>query len=124
MPVTRALSRSPTGLPPTKTIRKTRAVGLFFASGRRLNDGALLLLVLPRDPGLEGEVFFVTPRKIGNAVLRNRVRRRMREVFRRCIYRFDDPWMYGWVAKRSAASLDFWRLREKMVALATRAREK
>ncbi|WP_196799566.1 ribonuclease P protein component [Verrucomicrobium sp. 3C] len=118
------LSGSLVGLPSTKTIRKTRAIGLFFASGRRLNDGALLLLILPRASESEGVVFFVTPRKIGNAVVRNRVRRRMREVFRRWVYRADDPWMYGWVAKRSAASLDFWRLKEKMVALATRAQEK
>lgn len=89
-----------------------------------MNDAALLLLVLPREPGLVGDVFFATPRKIGNAVIRNRVRRRMREIFRCSVCRLDDPWIYGWVAKRTAASLDFWHLKEKMVTLAARAREK
>ncbi|WP_178087654.1 ribonuclease P protein component [Methylacidimicrobium cyclopophantes] len=123
LPGIRALSGTSASRSPTKTIRKRRAIGLFFASGRRLNDAALLLLVLPRDPEISGEVFFLTPRKIGGAVVRNCVRRRMREIFRRWIHRPGDRWVYGWMAKRAAASLDFWQLKEKMVRLAARARE-
>ncbi|CAB4242900.1 putative Ribonuclease P protein component [Methylacidimicrobium sp. AP8] len=110
--------------PSTKTIRKRRAIQLFFAAGKPFHDSALLLLVLPRETAIEGDVFFATPRKIGNAVVRNRVRRRMREVFRRWIWRPDDPFIYGWIARRQAALLDFWRLKEKMTRLSARAHGK
>jgi len=54
--------------------------------GRRVADPAFVLLVSERESGREGpaqRLGITVSRKVGNAVIRNRVKRRVREWFRR-----------------------------------------
>ena len=52
------------------------------AQGLRLVCGCLIANVLPRPPGHASRLGVVTSKKIGNAVVRSRARRLMREGFR------------------------------------------
>jgi ribonuclease P protein component len=52
------------------------------AEGRRLVCGCLIANVLPRPPGQTSRLGVVTSKKIGNAVVRSRARRLLRECFR------------------------------------------
>ena len=50
--------------------------------GRRFKGRHLVLLVAPRDGAQQARIGFTVSRKVGNAVIRNRVRRRLKEAIR------------------------------------------
>jgi ribonuclease P protein component len=52
------------------------------AKGRKLAMPGLVLQVLPRDDTEPARVGFTVTKKVGNAVVRNRTRRRLREAAR------------------------------------------
>lgn len=45
---------------------------------------------------------FTTPRALGKAVQRNRMRRRLRELVRRRLWRLDSHWRIVWNLRRAA----------------------
>lgn len=45
---------------------------------------------------------FTTPRALGKAVYRNRMRRRLRELVRRRLWRLDSHWRIVWNIRRAA----------------------
>ncbi|HRJ19094.1 MAG TPA: ribonuclease P protein component [Bryobacteraceae bacterium] len=54
-------------------------------------------------PGLEGpKVGFTTPRALGKAVKRNRMRRRLREIIRRQLSRLAPEWRIVWNLRRAS----------------------
>ena len=63
----------------------------------------------------------VTSRKLGRAVVRNRVRRRLREIVRRHQNRVRDNLWIVLVAKREAAQASYGALEDEWLRLAKRA---
>jgi len=85
-------------------------------TGRHLVLGVLVQPEAPR-----ARVGIVTTRKVGMAVVRNRIRRRIREVFR--LHQFDlvsGVWLVT-VARPSAATATFRELERDWLRLAERA---
>ena len=76
--------RSATGpFPREARIRRSSEFKTISASGRRYSSAAFAVLVAPRrEPG-RARLGVTVSRKVGNAVVRNRVKRRIREWFRR-----------------------------------------
>jgi len=69
--------------PPSPARLKRRAEFLRVASkGRKAATHGLVLQVLPRDDRDAARVGFTVTKKIGNAVVRNRTRRRLKEAAR------------------------------------------
>jgi len=62
----------------------------------------------------------VTSKKVGGAVVRNRVRRRLREIFRLARPDLNPGWMMVTSAKSTAASASFEELREEWLLLVRR----
>ena len=81
------------------------------------------LTVLPPAEGKRtGEVVaFLTPKRLGSAVTRNRLRRRMREVFRRHLQGGRPDVYLVWVARSPACELTFPDLRAHMAELMRRS---
>ncbi len=78
--------------------------------GAKISADCLLALVLPgRDPQVT-RVGLTVSTKVGNAVVRNRIRRRLRELFRRRREEFPRGLDMVLVARQSAAEADLARL--------------
>ncbi len=71
----------------------------------------------PVDPPETGEVAFLTPKRLGSATVRNRLRRRMREIYRRELALDQENSFLVWIARPSAIDLSFDELRQAMTAL-------
>ena len=85
--------------------------------GRRL-DGHQLFLFVARDR-FRGQRFgFTVSKKVGKAVIRNRVRRRLREVVRTHRGFFPTGFHYVIVARPGAATIEFERLKDDLLQLA------
>ena len=71
------------------------------------------------EPG--NRVGLITSRRIGNAVMRNRVRRRLREIVRLCRPRLNDGFWIVLIARRPAALAEFKEIEREWLSLARRA---
>ncbi len=79
-----------------------------------------LLAIRPRANGLPHNRYgFVTARAVGKAVVRNRVRRRLREAMRSLSV--ASGWDVVVIARRSAAAAAYWELRLALASLLERA---
>ena len=92
------------------TITARAEIDVLFRQGKRVTKNALAILAerTPQARGQDGRVLFVAGKKLGNAVVRNRSKRVLRETARRV----GGPWP-GWdvaliarAATRSAAPQD------------------
>jgi len=88
--------------------------------GKPVHGKMLVLGVLKGRGESDGRVGIVTSRRVGSAVIRNRVRRRLREVFRAMRPRLIPGVWLVVVAKSSAASATLAALSEECSQLARR----
>jgi ribonuclease P protein component len=114
-----------------------RADSFSFPRGRRLTHAAeyqrvkrdgftrrgklLIANVVPVENSGPCRVGFVTSRRVGGAVVRNRVRRRLREIVRQHQHKLRDGFWIVLVARRDAASASYRALQDEWLRLAKRA---
>jgi ribonuclease P protein component len=67
-----------------KTIKSKSEFERVFSCGKRLNDPLLRIRMARLDEGDPARVAFVAPKRLGNAVYRNRCKRVLREAARMC----------------------------------------
>jgi ribonuclease P protein component len=112
-------------LPRRRILRARRFLDAAFTQGqaRRVSGRSLTLLILNRDAASvpeEEEVAFLVPKKLGSAVVRNRIRRKMREIYR--LHFSPEPARrFLWLAKAPAVRLDFQGLLADMKELHARS---
>jgi len=84
--------------------------------------GKLLMLstAVVENSGLS-RVGFITSRRLGNAVARNRVRRRLREIVRRHQHDLRQDFWIVLVARRDAVKASYRALEDEWLRLARRA---
>jgi ribonuclease P protein component len=70
---------------------KIRAEFLAVAKGRKAPSPGLVLQALPRPDDKPGRVGFTVTKKVGNAVVRNRTRRRLKEAARLVLAQTPAP---------------------------------
>lgn len=120
MPLTSAGSES---LPRRAIIRRRAVFDATRNQGRRVSNRYMALNFLPHDAvksGETGTVAFLTPKRVGAAVQRNQLRRRMREIYRRHIAKPDETAYLVWIARPPALELPFEELKKCMTALTAR----
>jgi len=110
-------------LPRSRIVRRRSIFAATRARGKRTANRWMTLSVLPRAavPGNDASsVAFLTPKRIGVAAVRNRLRRRMREIYRRALVAPVDDVYQIWIARPPAVELAFEELKECMVTLVRR----
>ena len=101
-----------------RRLRKSREFAAVRREGKSWSDRLLVLIARPN--GLDITRFgFPVGKRIGNAVVRNKVKRRLREVAR--LTEIQEGWDLVLIARKDASSADFHRLRSSMTRLFKRA---
>ena len=88
--------------------------------GTSYHGKLIVLSVLKAEPDTETRIGLITSRRVGGAVVRNRVRRRLREIVRAVRPQMRRGLHIVLVARASAAKADFAALRIDVLALAQR----
>ena len=93
--------------------------GLVYDKGRSWASGVVVMRALPN--GLDVSRYgFTVSRRVGKAVVRNRVRRRLREILRRTP--LEPGWDIVFIARLPAARADYASLERSVGGLLGRAR--
>ena len=107
--------------PRASRLSRATEFNLVKQAGKSWTGRHLVLGVLAQEDAKRARVGIVTTRKVGMAVVRNRIRRRIREVFR--LHQFDlisGVWLVA-IARPSAAKASFQDLERDWLRLAERA---
>lgn len=110
------------GLRPRDRLRASRDFRRVSREGRRASSQSFVVLVAQR-AGATGSarVGLTVSRQVGGAVVRNRVKRRLREWFRTSRLRRSGPVDVVVIARRPAVVLETAELRAELEALGVRA---
>jgi ribonuclease P protein component len=107
--------------PAGRRLKSSRDFARVRTEGRMVRGALLMLGVL----AVEGEIAFrvglVTSKRIGGAVVRNRVRRRLREIVRRQQHALEKGHWLVAIARPAAAQVDFAVLEQEWSRLVKRA---
>jgi len=97
----------PHAFPKTERVRQRTDYLAVQGQGRKLQSDSFLFFVAPtRGPGGAARVGFTVSKKVGNAVVRNRIKRRLREFYRTHKALFPPGQDVVVIAKPSAARLE------------------
>jgi ribonuclease P protein component len=99
-------------------LRRRKDFDNVFRKGRAWNNELLVLRSLPNDLP-HNRYGFITSKKLGKAVVRNRTKRRLREAVR--VLPLATSWDVVVSAKTKAADADFQQLRSAVIELVTKA---
>lgn len=95
------------GLPRSQRVKNGGDFARARAQGQRFVSGCLIANVLPRPAGLPSRVGVITSKKIGNAVVRSRARRLLRESFRLHQNDWDRPLDLVLIARASIVDMKY-----------------
>jgi ribonuclease P protein component len=94
---------------------------LVKASGKSWNGKHLVLATLTRDADIPSRIGILAARRLGNAVIRNKVRRKIREIFRLNQHRLRKGFWLVTIARVSSAAATYHELERDWLRLAERA---
>lgn len=107
-------------MPPFPTLRR-KADFEALARGGTARSTPLVVLRTMRTGGAATRIGFSTPRSLGGAVARNRVRRRLRELVRERYGHLETGWDLLVIARPAAAQATYAELREALANVLRRS---
>ena len=106
-------------LPKERRLRKSADFAAARRRGESRSDGRLVAVVRRRDDSEPTRFGFSVSKRIGNAVVRNRTRRRLKAAASELD--LERGWDIVFIARQGARDADFWRLRRSVRRLLRRA---
>lgn len=108
-------------LPKKKRLTLPVEFGRVRSEGTAERGRFLVLGVFPKDDETSFRVGFVTSKRVGGAVIRNRVRRRLRDIVRTEQTRLRPGFWLVMVARPAAVRASYAELKDEWLRLAERA---
>jgi ribonuclease P protein component len=102
-------------------LRKNAQFRYVYNKGRSCANRTLSLVYVRTGPPGVLRVGFSVSRKVGKAVMRNRIKRLLREACRSYLPEIKTGHLIVFVARHDAANADFVRVRSEMYALLAKA---
>lgn len=93
-----------------------RTFNLLYRKGEKVGDNSLSVICL-KSKFDNLKVAFVVSNKIGNAVKRNKIRRRLREIFRSLIPNISFGYTYLVVARDGVKTLSYAQMKNCLIKL-------
>lgn len=106
-------------LPPAERLLARRDFLLVQSKGRRLHGECFVLLVFDRGDGMPSRIGVTVSRKVGNSVVRHRVKRWVRETFRRNKALFPQSADIVAIAREGKAPASFEAVHAELTTLVT-----
>jgi ribonuclease P protein component len=107
--------------PRSSRLKRASEFNSVKASGKSWTGKHLVLATLGRDQDAPSRIGIVATRRLGNAVTRNQVRRKIREIFRLNQHRIRKGFWLVTIARFSSAVADYEELERDWLRLAERA---
>lgn len=101
-------------------LKSRKSFQCVYGKGRTVVDGMSVFYILA-DQGDDVKIGLAVGKKLGCAVVRNRVKRRMREVFRMHRAELKKGYHIVWVARRKLTKADYKTFERVFLRLAKRA---
>lgn len=99
------------------TVKKNKDFRRVYAAGKSVSNGTLVLYMRRNKDGFEKRFGFSVSKRVGKAVVRNRVKRLLKEVCRVNEEIFPGGNDYVLIARKKAAQEGFHSLAEKVLLL-------
>lgn len=109
-------------LPRARRIRRTAEYSRVRTEGRSWTGRLLILAVLPLPEEKESRFGFTTTRRLGNSVVRNRLRRRLSSLLAEIAREITGPHLIVTIPRHGATRAEFSELKAEWIKLARRAR--
>ncbi|MGQ9708019.1 MAG: ribonuclease P protein component [bacterium] len=105
-------------------VRRRRDIAAVMNKGKRVESSHFILRLREREqPVSSSRIAFLLNSNIRGAVVRNRLKRHLRELFRRNKHWFPPGSDYIIQVRNGAEELDFGRLKEELKSLAERIKD-
>ena len=104
----------------TVTLKKNYEFRRLYSKGKSTAT-ACLALYCRKNGSVRNRIGYTVSNKIGHAVVRNRIRRRLREIYRLNEAQFQPGWDIVVVARTRAVEAPFEKLTASYLALAAKA---
>ena len=102
-------------------LRRASEFRLVKTSGKSWTGKHLVLAVLAREAEATSRIGIITSKRLGNAVTRNQIRRRIREIFRLNQHQIQTGIWLVTIARVSSATATFEEIRRDWLRLVERA---
>ena len=106
--------------PKTARLRQTKDFAKVREHGKTSQSRLIRIGLLRTGADQPAKVGIITSRRVGGAVIRNKVRRRLREILKTCISQIPAGLLVVIIAKSTAAEVPFKQLQAEWLLLARR----
>jgi len=93
------------------TIANKKLIRALYAKGKRIITKQIVVLYQDKSELNENKVLFVVSKKVGNAVVRNKIRRRLKEILRDYCGKNDLKYDYIIIARSHIVNYSFEELK-------------
>lgn len=96
-------------------LTEKRSFDYIYRKGQSVANKQLVLLYAPTKKGIR--IGFVVSKKVGKSVVRNKTKRRLREIIRPLIPLLDEGYNYVFIARNVASECDYQTLEKSVLHL-------